>query len=108
MVLGFSTTRGPRFFPPSSRLELLLGRVRRWLGRHRRVMSSVRSFWTPSQGEFSINLREHPGGRSADLEEAMKKLDHRSKQHTQFGVSASKGSRDMAQTKSWWKKKEKI
>ena len=28
------------------------------------------------------------------------KLDHRSKQHTQFGVSASNGSRDMARTKS--------
>ena len=32
------------------------------------------------------------------------KLDHRTKQHTQFGVSASNGSRDMARTKSWWKK----
>ena len=28
------------------------------------------------------------------------KLDHRTKQHTQFGVSASNGSRDMAWTKS--------
>ena len=35
------------------------------------------------------------------------KLDHRTKQHTQFGVSASNGSRDMAQTKLWRKKKEK-
>ena len=33
------------------------------------------------------------------------KLDRRTKQHTQFGVSASNGSRDMAQTKSWQKKK---
>ena len=33
------------------------------------------------------------------------KLHHRTKQHTQFGVSASNGSRDMAQTKSWRKKK---
>ena len=32
-------------------------------------------------------------------------LDHRTKQHTQFGVSASNGSRDMGQTKSWRKKK---
>ena len=31
-------------------------------------------------------------------------LDCRIKQHTQFGVSASNGSRDMAQTKSWRKK----
>ena len=35
-------------------------------------------------------------------------LDRRTKQHTQFGVSASYGSRDMARTKSWRKKpKEK-
>ena len=35
------------------------------------------------------------------------KLDRRTKQHTQFGVSASNGSRDMAWTKSWRKKKKK-
>ena len=35
------------------------------------------------------------------------KLDRRTKQHTQFGVPASNGSRDMARTKSWRKKKEK-
>ena len=35
------------------------------------------------------------------------KLDHRTKQHTQFGVSASNGSRGMARTKSWRKKKKK-
>ena len=34
------------------------------------------------------------------------KLDRRTKQHTQFGVSASNGSRDMAQTKSWQKKQK--
>ena len=34
------------------------------------------------------------------------KLDSRTKQHTQFGVSASNGSRDMAQTKSWRKKRK--
>ena len=34
-------------------------------------------------------------------------LDRRTKQHTQFGVSASNGSRDMARTKSWQKKKIK-
>ena len=32
------------------------------------------------------------------------KLDRRTEKHTQFGVSASKGSRDMARTKSWRKK----
>ena len=35
------------------------------------------------------------------------KLDRRTKQHTQFGVSTSDGSRDMARTKSWRKKREK-
>ena len=35
------------------------------------------------------------------------KLDRRAKQHTQFGVSASNGSRDMARTKLWRKKKKK-
>ena len=33
------------------------------------------------------------------------KLDRKTKQHTQFGVSASNGSRDMARTKLWRKKK---
>ena len=36
------------------------------------------------------------------------KLDHRTKQHTQFGVSASNGSRDMARKKSWRKKRKKL
>ena len=35
------------------------------------------------------------------------KLDSRTKQHTQFGVSAINGSRDMARTKSWQKKAKK-
>ena len=35
------------------------------------------------------------------------KLDSRTKQHTQFGVSASNGSKDMAATKSWREKKKK-
>ena len=35
------------------------------------------------------------------------KLDGRTKQHTQFGVSAINGSRDKARTKSWRKKKKK-
>ena len=34
-------------------------------------------------------------------------LDRRTKQHTQFGVSASSGSRDMGRTKSWQKKRKK-
>ena len=36
------------------------------------------------------------------------KLDRRTKQHTQFGVSASNSCRDMARTKSWQKKTKKI
>ena len=35
------------------------------------------------------------------------KLDRRTKQHTQFGVSVSNSSRDMARTKSWRGKKKK-
>ena len=35
------------------------------------------------------------------------KLDPRAKQHTEFGVSTSNGSRDMGRTKSWRKKKER-
>ena len=35
------------------------------------------------------------------------KLDRRTKQHTQSGVSASNGSRDMGRTKSWQKKRKK-
>ena len=35
------------------------------------------------------------------------KLDRKTKQHTQFGVSASNGSRDITRTKSWQKKKKK-
>ena len=35
------------------------------------------------------------------------KLDSRTKQHTQFGVSASNGSRDMAQKKVAEKKEKK-
>ena len=33
-------------------------------------------------------------------------LDRRTKQHTQFGVSTSDGSRDMTRTKSWLEKKK--
>ena len=35
------------------------------------------------------------------------KLDHRTKQHTQFGGSASNGSRDMARTKVAEKKEKR-
>ena len=36
------------------------------------------------------------------------KLDHRTKMHTQSGVSASNGSRDMARAKSWRKKRKRL
>ena len=36
------------------------------------------------------------------------KLDSRTKQHTQSGVSTSNGSRDIAATKSWRKKRKKF
>ena len=35
------------------------------------------------------------------------KLNRRTKHHTQFGVSASNGSRDMGRSKSWRKKQNK-
>ena len=50
VVLGDSKTRGRRSFPPSARLELLLGRVRRRLGRHRRGKPSVRSLDSKPKG----------------------------------------------------------
>ena len=50
VVLGDSMKRGSRSFPPSARLELLLGRVRRRLGRHRRGTPSVRSFDSKPKG----------------------------------------------------------
>ena len=36
------------------------------------------------------------------------KLDSRTKQHTQSGVSTSDGSRDIVATKSWQKKRKKF
>ena len=36
------------------------------------------------------------------------KLDSRTKQHTQSGVSTSDGSRDIAATKSWRKKEKNL
>ena len=50
VVLGDSTMRGHRSFPPSARLELLLGRVRRRLGRHRRGKPSVKSLDSKPKG----------------------------------------------------------
>ena len=57
VVLGDSTTRGRRSFPPSARLELLLGRVRRRLGHHHRGKPSVRSLDSKPKGTLN-NLRK--------------------------------------------------
>ena len=51
MVLGDSTTRGRRSFSPSASLELLLGRVRRQLGRPRRGNPNVRVLVSKPKGD---------------------------------------------------------
>ena len=58
MVLGDSTTRGRRSFSPSARLELLLGRVRRRLGRHRSGTPSVRSLDSKPKGTLHQPQRD--------------------------------------------------
>ena len=45
-----SNTRGRRSFPPNAGLELLLGHVRRRLGRHRRGTPNVRSLDSKPKG----------------------------------------------------------
>ena len=65
-----------------------------------------------------ISWRQNRGGKKEKIKKKNNnanwmvsysaKLDSRTKQHTQFGVSASNGSRDMAWTKSWREKKKKI
>ena len=50
VVLGDSNTGGRRSFPPNTGLELLLGRVRRRLGRHRRGTPNVRSLDSKPKG----------------------------------------------------------
>ena len=50
VVLGDSKMGGRRSFPPSARLELLLGRFRRRLGRHCRGKPSVRSLDSKPKG----------------------------------------------------------
>ena len=67
VVLGDSKTRGCRFFPPSARLELLLGRVRRRLGRHRRGKPSVRSLDSKPKGTL-----HQPQGDDGSAERPLK------------------------------------
>ena len=52
VVLGDSTTGGRRSFSPSARLEFLLGRVRRRLGRHSGGTPSVSSLDSKPKGTF--------------------------------------------------------
>ena len=59
-----------------------------------------------------ISWRQNRGGKKKKNEanwmvSYSAKLDHRTKQHTQFGVSASNSSRDMARTKVAEKKEKK-
>ena len=51
------------------------------------------------------NLKKKKNNEANWMVSNSAQLDCRTKQHTQFGVSASNGSRDMARTKSWRKKK---
>ena len=61
-----------------------------------------------------ISRRQNRGGKKKKNNEAnwmvsySAKLDSRTKQHTQFGVSASNGSTDMGRTKLAEKKEKKI
>ena len=55
VVLGDSTTRGSRSLSPSARLELLLGRVRRRLGRHRRGKTKCQEFGLQAKGNSPSN-----------------------------------------------------
>ena len=52
VVLGVSATGVSRSFSPSARLELLLGRFRRWLGCHHRGTTSVRSLDSKPKGSL--------------------------------------------------------
>ena len=64
-----------------------------------------------------ISRRQNRGGKKEKKREKNKeanwmvsnstKLDSRTKQHTQSGVSTSDGSRAIAATKSWREKKKK-
>ena len=67
-----------------------------------------------SPEDEKLYARQNRGGKKKKNNEAnwmvsnSAKLDHRTKQHTQFGVSASNGSIDMARTKLWQKQNKKI
>ena len=62
--------------------------------------------WQNRGGEK--NLKNKKNNEANGMISYSAKLDSRNKQHTQFGVSASNGSRDMARTKSCRKKRKKF
>ena len=59
-----------------------------------------------SRGKIVVEKKEKKNNKANWMVSNSAKLDHKTKQHTKFGVSASNGSRDMARTKSWRKKKK--
>ena len=63
--------------------------------------------WTKSWRKKQKKSKKTKNNKANWMVSNSVKLDRRTKQHTQFGVSASNGSRDMARTKSWRKKKNK-
>ena len=68
---------------------------------------TVPEIW-PGQNRGGIKERKKKKNYEANwMVSNSAKLNRRTKQHTQFGVSASNGSRDMARTKSWRKKRKK-
>ena len=62
---------------------------------------------TKSWREKSKKKKEKKNNKANWMVSNSAQLDRRTKQHTQFGASASNGSRDMARTKSWRKKRKK-
>ena len=73
-----------------------------------RPRSDPPNFGPIERGEKQINNVAEKKNEANWMVSKSAKLDRRTMQHTQFGVSASTGSRDMARTKSWKKKKKYI
>ena len=74
-----------------------------------RLRSDPRNFGAIERGEKQTNyVTEKKNNEANWMVSNSAKLDRRTKQHRQFGVSASNGSRDMARTKSWRIKSNKL
>ena len=56
---------------------------------------------SPGQNRGGKKQKKKINNRANWMVSNSAQLDHRTKQHTQFGVSESNGYRDMARTKSW-------